>query len=132
VPTLSSELRNKLERVVIEAREAAGLREPVFAPEAFFRAIFHRSLEFSMKDTFLGVEATDRKPEAKTTQKTTQKTAQKIIALILKKPEITRQELAVELGISDSGVKYHLKKMQDKGVIRRVGPDKGGHWEVLQ
>jgi ATP-dependent DNA helicase RecG len=85
-----------------------------------------------LKDTFLGSEAKDRKPDAKPTQKTTQKTTQKIIALILKKPEITRQKLAIELGISDSGVKYHLKKMQDKGVLRRVGPDKGGRWEVLQ
>jgi ATP-dependent DNA helicase RecG len=52
------------------------------------------------------------------------------MALIQHKPEITRQELAIELGITDSGVKYHLKKMQAKGLIRRVGPDKGGHWEV--
>ncbi|MEW6669806.1 MAG: hypothetical protein AB1512_31740 [Thermodesulfobacteriota bacterium] len=41
---------------------AAGLREPVFVPDAFFRAIFHRSPEFSMKETILGVEAPGRKP----------------------------------------------------------------------
>lgn len=130
---------HKVERIgmgiqkMIEAMVAAGLREPVFVPNAFFfGAIFHRSPEFALKDTFLGSEAKDRKPDAKPTQKTTQKTTQKIIALILKKPEITRQKLAIELGISDSGVKYHLKKMQDKGVLRRVGPDKGGRWEVLQ
>ncbi len=66
-----------------------------------------------------------------TTQKTTQKTDQKIIALIRQKPELTRQELAIELGITDSSVKYQRKKMQDKGLLRRVGPDKGGHWEVV-
>ncbi|MBI4830714.1 MAG: winged helix-turn-helix transcriptional regulator [Candidatus Lindowbacteria bacterium] len=49
-----------------------------------------------------------------------------------KRPEITRQDLAIELGITESGIKYHLKKMQDKGVLRRVGPDKGGHWELVQ
>jgi ATP-dependent DNA helicase RecG len=54
------------------------------------------------------------------------------MGLIQHKPEITRQELAIELGITDSGIKYHLKKMQAKGLIRRVGPDKGGHWEVVR
>ena len=34
-------------------------------------------------------------------------------------------------GITDSGVKYHLRKMQEKGLLRRVGPDKGGHWELI-
>ncbi len=54
------------------------------------------------------------KTALQTTQKTTQKTVQKIIALIRQNPEVTRQELAMELEITDSGVKYHLKKMQDK------------------
>ena len=118
-----------------DAMVAAGLREPTFVPDAFFQAIFHRSPEFAMKDSILGAEATEKKPEAKTAQKNDQKTAQKtdqrLIARIQQKPEITRQELAIELGITDSGIKYHLKKMQDKGLLRRVGPDKGGHWEVV-
>ena len=54
------------------------------------------------------------------------------MGLIRHNPEITRRELAIELGITDSGVKYHLKKMQAQGLIRRVGPDKGGHWEVIR
>jgi len=24
-----------------------------------------------------------------------------------------------------------MRQMKEKGFIRRVGPDKGGHWEVL-
>jgi hypothetical protein len=84
----------------------------------------------------LGAEVSEKKLEGKTAQKTTQKTAQKttrkIMGLIRHRPEITRQELAIELGITDSGIKYHLKKMLAKGLIRRVGPDKGGHWEVFQ
>jgi ATP-dependent DNA helicase RecG len=89
-----------------------------------------------MKEGILGAEVAEKKPGGKTihktAQKTTQKAAHKVMGLIRHKPEITRQELAIELGITDSGVKYHLKKMQAKGLIRRVGPDKGGHWEVVQ
>lgn len=115
-----------------EAMVAAGLSEPSFASDAFFRATFQRSPEFAMKEGILGAEVSEKKLEGKTAQKTTQKTTQKIMGLIRHKPEITRQELAIELGITDSGIKYHLKKMQAKGLIRRVGPDKGGHWKVLQ
>lgn len=25
-----------------------------------------------------------------------------------------------------------MKKLQEQGIIRRVGPDKGGHWEVIE
>jgi predicted HTH transcriptional regulator len=27
---------------------------------------------------------------------------------------------------------YHIKKMKAAGIIRRIGPDKGGHWEVIE
>jgi len=119
-------------RKMKEAMVAAGLREPTFASDAFFRATFQRLPEFAMKEGMSGAEEAGKGPGAKTTQETTQKTTQKIIALIRRNPEITRQELAAELGITDSGVKYHLKKMQDKGLIRRIGADKGGHWELVR
>jgi ATP-dependent DNA helicase RecG len=65
------------------------------------------------------------------TQKTTQKTTQKILGLITKEPGITRQQLAEALGITADGVKYHLRKLQEQRLLRRVGPDKGGHWVVV-
>jgi ATP-dependent DNA helicase RecG len=114
-----------------DAMVAAGLREPTFASDAFFRATFHRSPEFALKEGILGAEVSEKKPVGKTAQKTTQKTTQRIMGLIRHRPEITRQELAIELGITDSGVKYQIKKMLAQGLIRRVGPDKGGHWEVV-
>jgi ATP-dependent DNA helicase RecG len=110
-----------------EAMVAAGLREPTFEPNGFFRAIFQRSPEFALK---AGISrATEAGKNA--AQKATQKTAQKILAIIGQRPEITRQELGMELGITDSVVKYHLKKLQEQGRLRRIGPDKGGHWKVI-
>jgi len=66
------------------------------------------------------------------TQKTTQKTTQKILIAISKNPEITRRELAILLGLTGDGIKFHLKNLRKKSMLRRVGPDKGGHWEVLK
>ncbi len=67
----------------------------------------------------------------KTTQKAAQKTPQKLLGLIAQDPSVTRQTLAEALGITADGVKYHLRKLQEEGHLRRVGPDKGGHWEVV-
>ncbi|MCK4312921.1 MAG: putative DNA binding domain-containing protein, partial [Candidatus Cloacimonetes bacterium] len=74
-------------------------------------------------DTELGVGAT---PE--TTQKTTQK-QQEIIAYLITHPSAGRKEIAAHIdNITEDGVKYNLTVLQQKGIIRRVGPDKGGHW----
>jgi ATP-dependent DNA helicase RecG len=47
------------------------------------------------------------------------------------RPEITSSELAAELGITGKGVEWQLSRLRTSGRIRRVGPDKGGHWEVV-
>ena len=47
-------------------------------------------------------------------------------------PKITRHELALFLSISDDAVKQQIAKLVEQQIIRRVGPDKGGHWEVLE
>ena len=71
----------------------------------------------------------------KTTHKTTHKTvstAQKIVAVLREAPQSSRREIAESLaGITEDGVKYHLAKLKKAGTIRRIGADKGGHWEVI-
>ena len=34
------------------------------------------------------------------------------------------------LQISTKAIEKHIKNLREDGIIRRVGPDKGGHWEV--
>ena len=47
-------------------------------------------------------------------------------------PQITIVALATELGMaSTSGIEKHLKAMRETGCIRRIGPAKGGRWEVI-
>ena len=55
-----------------------------------------------------------------------------IISAIFENPYITQTELAKTLGISVVHVNKNMKKLQEQGIIRRVGPDKGGHWEVIE
>ena len=61
----------------------------------------------------------------------TQKTTQKILELIVLNPYITRNEMAIECGVTPDAIKLQLKKLKEKGLIRRVGSDRGGFWEVI-
>lgn len=67
-----------------------------------------------------------------TTKKTTQKTTQKIMSLIKENPNMTIKELASTIGITEDGIKYHIANLKKKGLLKRVGPDKGGHWRVVE
>ena len=59
------------------------------------------------------------------------KTTQKILDVLVKNPSATRAELASATGLSPDGVKWNLDKLKKSGKIRRVGPDRGGHWEIV-
>ena len=66
-----------------------------------------------------------------TSQKGLQKTTQKILDMIQENPEINIEELAEACGLTRDGINYNIKKLKAKGRLRRIGPDKGGYWEVL-
>ncbi|MDP3042239.1 MAG: ATP-binding protein, partial [Candidatus Omnitrophota bacterium] len=71
-------------------------------------------------------------PEAagKTAQKTREKTREKTLRFIRENPAITISELAEKSGLTTKGVEWNINRMKKVGLIRRIGPDKGGHWEV--
>ena len=59
-----------------------------------------------------------------------EKSSVKIMELMRKDASITIPEIAAELSMTKRGVEKAIKKMQEAGVIARIGPDKGGHWKV--
>ena len=58
-------------------------------------------------------------------------TRAKIVRIIWKNPNTTAQSISKEINIASRNVQEHLRKLQEQGVIRRIGPDKGGHWEII-
>lgn len=86
----------------------------------------------TQKTTLKTREKATRKTGEKTREKTTQKTRGKILAAIKETPATTSKDLAEITGITIKGIEWQLKKLQTQGIIRRVGPDKGGHWEIVQ
>jgi ATP-dependent DNA helicase RecG len=68
----------------------------------------------------------------KTREKARVKTREKVIDLIKNNPKITTAELAEILEITVKGVEWNLAKLREKGIIKRIGPAKGGCWEVIK
>ena len=59
------------------------------------------------------------------------KSVKKILKLLGEFPEITRESLAEEVGLSVRGVEKNLAQLKSAGKIRRIGGYKGGRWEVV-
>ena len=55
-----------------------------------------------------------------------------ILELIKENPQIGRSEISHKMGLHESSVKRRLKMLVDKGVIQRIGSDKGGYWQLLK
>lgn len=53
-----------------------------------------------------------------------------ILRLVLANPYITKQEMAKAVGISVKSISANIAAMRGK-YLNRVGPDKGGFWEVI-
>ena len=57
---------------------------------------------------------------------------QKILEELRKNPHITMDELSKLVGIAKKNIFNNMKKLQEAGLLKRVGADKNGYWEVLQ
>jgi len=55
----------------------------------------------------------------------------KIYQEMLANPTVSKTELAKLLGISSTAIDKNISALKRKALVRRVGPDTGGHWEVL-
>lgn len=54
-----------------------------------------------------------------------------IIKLIKENPYISKSELSKCVGISENSISRNIEAMRDK-YLRRVGPNKGGFWEIIE
>ena len=55
----------------------------------------------------------------------------KILEILAKEPTCTYDELAEQLSVSRRAITKQIKNLREAGKLRRIGPDKGGHWEVV-
>ena len=144
----------KIKNLTEELRTYTPSKEPYFEsdPSSFFTIIPNVNYGLSDEDfaDIINRESTPKteNPTPKTenptpkTENTTPKSqnptpkkigekAQAVIDILIEDPFIKREELAVRLGLTLEGVKYHLGQLQKKGYVLRDDGRKNGKWKVL-
>jgi ATP-dependent DNA helicase RecG len=69
---------------------------------------------------------------ADTKEKTSEKMSEKILTEIRNNRNVTIAELSELVGVTTRSVERNLKKLQESGLLERIGPAKGGHWVVRE
>jgi predicted HTH transcriptional regulator len=60
------------------------------------------------------------------------KPSEKIIRLIQENKNITINDLAQLTDRTTRTIEMQLKKLKDQKKIKRIGPDKGGYWQIAE
>ena len=93
--------------------------------ESWFRVILRKTGDGDF------TKPLDKANVGKALQKSSLKSSLKILEILAKEPTCTYDELAEELSVSRRAVTKQIKNLREEGKLRRIGPDKGGHWEVV-
>ena len=94
-----------------------------------FTATVHRK---AVKSSVIGSLDTDGSPKSSSisSPKSSVKTEDRILELIKEDNVVTTELLGKLLGISKRAVLKQIAKLKKQGRLHRIGPAKGGHWEV--
>jgi len=74
--------------------------------------------------------ATVHRKAAISSEKSSEKNSEKILFLLKAEPKLSAREVGDRLEITPRAVEKQIAKLRQEGRLRRIGPAKGGHWEV--
>ena len=94
--------------------------------------LFVQTDDIPQEPTGKSTGETRGKTRGETRGESTLTTREKILQLVKSTPTITIPEISSRLGISSKGVEWQVSKLKVDGVLHRIGPNKGGHWEVVE
>lgn len=122
-----------------ELMREAGLPEPIFSLDGMFTVSLMRasvppvSVETEKTSVETSVETEGSSVEsARIPGKESDDTRSAILNLLRNDPGITVSQVAAELGRSNRAIEMQFRRLREEKVIIRVGPNKGGRWEVLK
>jgi len=112
----------------------AGLREPKFEmADGFTRTIWRA------KDAATGSRASGKVSGKMSGEMSGEMSGDKlpgmrgkVVRLMQEKPDITIPELARRMKRAERTVERQITRLKAEEIIGRIGPTKGGHWEVLK
>lgn len=77
------------------------------------------------------VKVVRKSGKKKAVRKSGKKMGERVWELLRDQPQLTFVGMVAALGITRSTIQKHIANLKAAGRLRRIGPDKGGHWEVL-
>lgn len=89
------------------------------------------TLKISLRAKAMAAKITPGKVVGKVVEKISSN-QREIMEAFAKDPTISAKALADLVGISSRKIQDNIAKLKSIGILRRVGPDKGGHWEVIK
>ena len=63
-------------------------------------------------------------------EKMSEKTPNRILVLLHEDLNLTIAALSERIGKTERTIERNLSSLQKAGRLKRIGPDKGGHWRV--
>lgn len=109
---------------VIELCRKHGAAPPVFEERQGFVIVTFKAA--------IVPEPGSEKAREKTRETARENTRERILGAIRSDPRVTTAELSRATGLTAKGIEWNLRKLKEAGLLRRIGPDKGGHWEAVQ
>lgn len=129
-----------IKRIYNECKES-GVKVEFKILKTGFMVVFNRKLvkstpqvEGSARRERL-VEIREKKVTKRVTEKVTKRVTENqkiIIKQMTDNPYVTTVELAKIIGISDRKIKENIRKLKEYGLVKRIGPANGGHWEIIK
>jgi Fic family protein len=116
-------------KALVETRE----NEDLSIFRNFMTATMVKNLAYDIETYRKSIEDIPESGEKLTeSRKKKVKSREKIIALLSQDNSLSAAALAGRIGITPKAVEKHIAKMKAEGILKRVGPDKGGHWQILE
>jgi ATP-dependent DNA helicase RecG len=122
-----------------EAMAQAGLSSPRIRQTNLFTIVFKRLTSEERTEIDLSVETKTTSKVEKGVEKLGDglgeklgKTRSRIVFLMAKNAKTTIPELAEMIGITTTAIENHIRILKNNGVVKRIGPAKGGYWEVVE
>lgn len=113
---------------------AIGTREPLYSLVAFIMkaTVFATSVVEDMDDERSALIQVHSVVQRQDKGKTGARLGQDFILETIKdNPRISISQLAKECSLSVKATRRIVDGLREKGLLQRVGPDFGGHWEVI-
>jgi predicted HTH transcriptional regulator len=111
--------------MIVEQCNDFGLRPPTFEETEIFKITFWRKNTEQQDGKIIVNHVPENVPE-----NVPEKRLNAIIQLMNKDETISMLDIAILLNVNHKTIKRDIEKLKARGIVERIGADKGGYWQI--